>query len=303
MLSCCNDKKSDAFLLNRFPPFPISPYEDLLEDKVYHGYISNYTDTQKASILTDNAMNSFRSFRLALKYVELKYEPFDLIFVTKDGKRYQFAEGRFVPEGADYIKERNSILIYRYPDIVERNKEFRYKRGNPVFDFYGSVYGETNEDVIASLRPAKIFGRNRRFNTRNNAHYFLEKAAKEISLQAESDIEIMQWIKSIKHIYTYSERNIATRDVPSLHSFGIAIDFRFYNERKHIYWYWSSYLVDEWWNVSPDDRVQVPAKVVKIFENNGFAWGGKWPNYDSMHFEYRPEVVLRKFTYNYPKDK
>jgi len=24
----------------------------------------------------------------------------------------------------------------------------------------------------------------------------------------------------------------------------------------------------------------------------GFIWGGKWPNYDTMHFEYRPEIFI-----------
>ncbi len=31
---------------------------------------------------------------------------------------------------------------------------------------------------------------------------------------------------------------------------------------------------------------------VAAFEDNGFVWGGKWPFFDTMHFEYRPEVLL-----------
>jgi hypothetical protein len=27
-------------------------------------------------------------------------------------------------------------------------------------------------------------------------------------------------------------------------------------------------------------------------EEEGFIWGGKWPMYDTMHFEYRPELIL-----------
>ncbi|NUM57423.1 MAG: M15 family metallopeptidase, partial [Bdellovibrionaceae bacterium] len=26
------------------------------------------------------------------------------------------------------------------------------------------------------------------------------------------------------------------------------------------------------------------------FESEGFIWGGKWNHYDTMHFEYRPEL-------------
>ena len=31
-------------------------------------------------------------------------------------------------------------------------------------------------------------------------------------------------------------------------------------------------------------------ELVNIFEKNGFIWGGRWYHYDTMHFEYRPEM-------------
>ena len=34
-----------------------------------------------------------------------------------------------------------------------------------------------------------------------------------------------------------------------------------------------------------------PHKIVEIFERHGFIWGGKWYHYDTMHFEYRPELL------------
>jgi D-alanyl-D-alanine carboxypeptidase-like protein len=33
----------------------------------------------------------------------------------------------------------------------------------------------------------------------------------------------------------------------------------------------------------------MPRDIVDIFERHGFIWGGKW--YDTMHFEYRPELL------------
>ena len=30
---------------------------------------------------------------------------------------------------------------------------------------------------------------------------------------------------------------------------------------------------------------------LEIFERHGFIWGGKWYHYDTMHFEYRPELL------------
>jgi hypothetical protein len=32
--------------------------------------------------------------------------------------------------------------------------------------------------------------------------------------------------------------------------------------------------------------------VILAFESVGFIWGGKWPYYDTMHFEYHPEVFV-----------
>ncbi|HPX27614.1 MAG TPA: M15 family metallopeptidase, partial [Treponemataceae bacterium] len=35
-----------------------------------------------------------------------------------------------------------------------------------------------------------------------------------------------------------------------------------------------------------------PEKVISIFEEEGFVWGGKWIIWDNMHFEYRPDILL-----------
>jgi hypothetical protein len=32
-------------------------------------------------------------------------------------------------------------------------------------------------------------------------------------------------------------------------------------------------------------------QVIAIFEAHGFIWGGKWHHFDSVHFEYRPELT------------
>ena len=36
---------------------------------------------------------------------------------------------------------------------------------------------------------------------------------------------------------------------------------------------------------------RIPWEIVNVFERHGFVWGGKWYHYDTMHFEYRPELV------------
>ena len=35
-----------------------------------------------------------------------------------------------------------------------------------------------------------------------------------------------------------------------------------------------------------------PHEIVEIFERHGFIWGGRWYHYDTMHFEFRPEILM-----------
>jgi hypothetical protein len=41
-------------------------------------------------------------------------------------------------------------------------------------------------------------------------------------------------------------------------------------------------------------RNRMPAEIVAIFEKHGFIWGGKWYHFDTMHFEFRPELLVGK---------
>lgn len=72
-------------------------------------------------------------------------------------------------------------------------------------------------------------------------------------------------------------RKIAGTQRLSAHSFGIAIDL---NPKRSAYWRWSSA-----WDGNYERAV------VELFESEGFIWGGAWQHFDSMHFEYRPELL------------
>jgi hypothetical protein len=77
----------------------------------------------------------------------------------------------------------------------------------------------------------------------------------------------------------YNCRVIARTTRPSAHGFGIAIDIA---TRESDYWQWSK---------SGEHRNRIPYEIVEIFERHGFVWGGKWKAFDTMHFEYRPELL------------
>ena len=68
-----------------------------------------------------------------------------------------------------------------------------------------------------------------------------------------------------------------------MHSWGAAIDI---NAAHADYWLWHGSVVTDG---APVNRI--PLEIVAIFERHGFIWGGKWSHYDTMHFEYRPELL------------
>ncbi len=83
---------------------------------------------------------------------------------------------------------------------------------------------------------------------------------------------------------TYNCRPIAGTNGPSPHSFGIAIDIAAVHSD---YWYWAKHDADG--RIPYKNRIPWP--IVDVFEKHGFIWGGKWYHYDTMHFEYRPEII------------
>lgn len=82
----------------------------------------------------------------------------------------------------------------------------------------------------------------------------------------------------------YTCRTIAGTSQISGHGYGIAVDIA---TAQANYWRWTKSSGDEgvaW-------RNHVPEEIVRIFEAHGFIWGGRWYHYDTMHFEYRPELL------------
>ena len=81
----------------------------------------------------------------------------------------------------------------------------------------------------------------------------------------------------------FAERTIAGTDRTSAHAFGIAIDL---DKSMSDYWRWQKSKLLRW-------RNRIPQAIVDAFEAEGFIWGGRWYHYDTMHFEYRPELLDR----------
>ncbi len=71
----------------------------------------------------------------------------------------------------------------------------------------------------------------------------------------------------------------------SAHSYGMTIDIgvKYSN-------YWRNVAKSE--NATVKYQNKFPHKIVEIFERHGFIWGGRWYHYDTMHFEFRPEILM-----------
>ena len=82
---------------------------------------------------------------------------------------------------------------------------------------------------------------------------------------------------------TYNCRVIAGPAV-SAHGHGIAIDIARSTRRLLA-------LVEAGADGSYAYKNSIPMEIVRIFEKHGFIWGGRWYHYDTMHFEYRPELL------------
>jgi hypothetical protein len=89
-----------------------------------------------------------------------------------------------------------------------------------------------------------------------------------------------------KYLYppggTYTCRPVADTGQTSMHGWGAAIDI---NPAYSDYWLWRRTAAG-----MPAYANRIPPEIVAVFERHGFIWGGRWAHFDTMHFEYRPEL-------------
>lgn len=83
-------------------------------------------------------------------------------------------------------------------------------------------------------------------------------------------------------MYGWNWRYIKNTNRLSAHSFGVAIDVA---ASLVEYWEWDNDANGSYaWHNS------MPQAIVDAFEAEWFIWGGRWNHYDTMHFEFRPEL-------------
>ena len=144
--------------------------------------------------------------------------------------------------------------------------------------FMTLMYGGSKEEVARNLVPVKWFGETLRVTRVNGVDKALEAVRDE--LVPRSDLR--KYLTPSAGVFNW--RKVSGQANLSVHSFGAAVDL---NTKFADYWIWSGGKPGR----VPVYKNKFPMEIIEIFEKHGFIWGGRWYHYDTMHFEYRPELL------------
>lgn len=144
---------------------------------------------------------------------------------------------------------------------------------------FKKMYGNSAAAVRKNLVKVAWFGKTVDFMAINGAADSLRKVAAELE-------HYPQLKKYLASSGTFYWRPVRGAKRLSAHSYGIAFDIAVpYSD----YWLWKNK------NAGETDRIEYanrfPRQIVEIFRRHGFIWGGAWYHFDTMHFEFRPEIL------------
>lgn len=211
--------------------------------------------------------------------------------IWKDGTEMLYDDG---------VGEKAFIDLLQHPDLEDQLMAMPYPKGinapkpqakeDPgrvrYEPFFKKMYGHSKEEVRKNLTEIiwlpKSIGKKLQVTTINDIHLKLQ----ELSNRLDSMTEFHKYLQNPGG--TFNWRYIAGTKRLSLHSFGMTIDI---NVQYSDYWRWHVKGEDPKGSRIIEYRNKIPLKLVELFEEYGFIWGGKWYHYDTMHFEYRPELL------------
>lgn len=213
----------------------------------------------------------------------------------KNNKLY-FKDGSFMIYD-DGVKQKANQTLLDTPDIKDQFKYSYTKGATPkkidyLFDpgrirntdFFKKMYGNTPDEVKKNLVEIvwcpKLINQKIKVTKVNG----VDKALQRISDELDNHPELKDYITDIGG--TFNWRLIKGTQRLSMHSFGMTIDI---NTKFSNYWEWDCRCTNEETQLKYINKI--PQLIIDIFEKNGFIWGGKWYHYDTMHFEYRPELL------------
>ena len=228
--------------------------------------------------------------------------------ISVDGNDFVWAEGRLLPPSQqghwsefapqpffDYPSGLPEVADWPDERIAEAEKRLADRRSNHLrresafFDALWSVHDRTTAD--AAQKPIIFLGH--RVTVHQSLVAPLARIESQLGVARRSDPSLDAFLKNLSHWEGYNWRDIAETQSRSNHSYGSALDLipRDYGG-KNPYWLWAHQDQPGWYRTAWVDRWEPHPAVVQAFEREGFVWGGKWLLFDTIHFEYRPEILL-----------
>ena len=214
------------------------------------------------------------------------YDAKDLIL--KNGKRIAIADGVATKTAEQRLDSAdiNDMFAATYPlgtsfPVPETVADDPGRARNTVL--FDAMYGDCKKGQVKMRAVAwlpKLPGGSVQVTTANGVADALDAVSKDLQELPEKFRPFM-----MPSAGTFNCRTIAGTDRKSMHSYAAAIDL---NVKFSDYWRFSG-ATKETQKVTYKNRM--PTEIVAIFEKHGFIWGGKWYHYDTMHFEYRPEML------------
>jgi hypothetical protein len=194
-----------------------------------------------------------------------------------------------VPSPEIYSAEYTEALRQRGTDETLRSREDRNRRFQAIL--YGGI---ERKEIESRLKRINFLGQ--KITVHQDITESLKRIEADIRAAATEETKqgsaaLSAFITSIGQAGGYNWREIHGTRQLSYHSWGLAIDL----QPKHsggqaVYWLWERPRNEDWMLIPLEQRWKPPDRVIESFEREGFIWGGKWPLYDNMHFEYRPEL-------------
>jgi len=144
-----------------------------------------------------------------------------------------------------------------------------------------ALYGDSESAVASNCVVAEFCGNSVKFNARYGAADALRAVSAGLTPLLAQKPEIRSYVDKLAG--TFNWRKVAGTESLSNHSFATAIDL---NVKKAAYWRWVPPSQLETFS-----RKNWPTEIIETFERQDFIWGGKWRHFDTMHIEYRPEII------------
>lgn len=239
----------------------------------------NKSAASSSTISSDTIPENVRKIMKVYPDFNISYSDNHLVFT--DGTTIVYDDGReksFVEKLDDCdVEDMFSMTYDRDATIPAYLNDCGRGRSEQL---YKKMYGNNEAEVKNNLVDVEWFGQKIPFTKVNGANLQLAKVAADLKAMPEMK-------KYLTKASSFYWRKVRGANRQSAHSYGIAIDI---NTTYSNYWLWSNPKCSETDKLKYEN--QIPLEIVKVFEKHGFVWGGRWYHYDTMHFEYRPELLL-----------